>query len=128
MDEAVFLRKSEESLNAATVCFEKEYYNSCVNRAYYGMFQIAAAILFKSGHRPKSKKIGHDWVQAEFSRLFILRKKRFPHLKGFLNLAQEARDIADYSAEKISRKRAKRILDKAEIFIGQIRKEVSDDA
>ncbi len=45
----VFLKKSEESLNAAQSCFEQEYYNSCVNRAYYAMFQAAAAALFKSG-------------------------------------------------------------------------------
>jgi len=29
----IFLKKSEESLNAAQPCFEQEYYNSCVNIA-----------------------------------------------------------------------------------------------
>ncbi len=125
--EAFFSEKSEESLNAAMVCFEKEYYNSCVNRAYYGMFQIAVAILFKSGYKPKSKKIGHDWVQAEFTRVSVRREKRFPRLKNFLNEVQKLRDVADYSSEKISRKKAKRVLDKATTFIEHISKEAADD-
>jgi len=102
----VFLKKAEESLNTAKFCFEKQYYNSCVNRAYYAMFQSAAAALFKAGIRPKSK-IGHDWVQAEFSKAYIQRSKRFPHLKGFLNMVQEARDIADYSNEDINKKESR---------------------
>ncbi|HAO22740.1 MAG TPA: hypothetical protein DCQ37_21170 [Desulfobacteraceae bacterium] len=114
----IFLKKAEESLNAAQSCFEQEYYNSCVNRAYYAMFQAAVAALFKAGFRPKSEKIGHDWVQAEFSRAFVSGSKRFPHLKGLLNLVQEVRDIADYSDEEISEKRAKRNLDKA-VFLSE---------
>jgi len=122
--DSFFSEKSEESLNAATVCFEKEYYNSCVNRAYYGMFQIAVALLFKSGYKPKSEKIGHDWVQAEFTRLFIWRTKRFPHLKNFLNEVRKLRDTADYAPEKINKKKAERVLDKAKTFIEQISEEV----
>ena len=124
---SVFSEKSEESMSSARACFEGEYYNSCVNRAYYAMFQIAVAALFRSGHKPRSEKIGHDWVQAEFTRVFVRRKKRFPRLKGFLNLVQEARDIADYSTERISKKRAGRILNKAEMFIKQVVREETDD-
>jgi len=123
---SVFSEKSGESMSSARACFEMEYYNSCVNRAYYGMFQIAVAILFKSGYRPKSKKLGHDWVQAEFTRVFVRRKKRFPRLKNFLNEVQKLRDVADYSSEKISRKKAKRVLDKAKTFTEQISGEVAD--
>jgi len=39
-------------------------------------------------------------------------------LKGLLNLVQEVRDIADYSDEEISEKRAKRNLDKA-VFLSE---------
>ncbi|MBF0101370.1 MAG: HEPN domain-containing protein [Desulfobacterales bacterium] len=120
----VYLRKSEESLNAAKSCFELEYYNSCINRAYYAMFQAAGAALFREGFRPKSQKIGHDWVQAEFSKVFIWGNKRFSHLKGFLNIVQEVRDIADYSGEYIEKKKAKRTLDKAIIFVEEILKEI----
>ena len=55
------------------------------------------------------------------------RKKRFPRLKNFLNEIQKLRDTADYSSEKISRKKAKRVLDKAKIFTEQISGEVTDD-
>jgi len=119
----VFLRKSEESLSTAKLCFEKQYYNSCVNRAYYAMFQIAAAALFKAGIRPKSK-IGHSWVQAEFSKAYVRRSKKFSHLKGFLNMVQEWRDVADYSDEKISGKRAKRNLGKAIMFVRDVSEEI----
>jgi len=120
----VFLKKSEESLNAAIFCFEKGWYNSCVNRAYYAMFQVALAALLKAGVRPKSKKIGHDWVQASFASRFVLRSKRFPHLKNFLNWVQEWRNAADYSDEEISEKKAKRVLERASVFVEQVSQEV----
>ncbi|MBF0378725.1 MAG: HEPN domain-containing protein [Desulfamplus sp.] len=122
--ENVYLKKSEESINASKSCFELEYYNSCINRAYYAMFQAAVAVLFKEGFRPKSAKIGHDWVQAEFSKAFVLGTKRFAHLKGFLNLVQDVRDIADYSDQYIEKKKAKRTLDKAVIFVEDILKDI----
>jgi len=127
-DYIIFLRKSKESLNTAKYCFETEYFNSCVNRAYYAMFQVAVAALFKSEIKPKSKKIGHNWVQAEFTRFFVWRKKRFPRLKGLLNMVQRTRDIADYSAQEINKKRAKRVLDKAVMFIETVSREVDDDS
>ncbi|MDM8524554.1 HEPN domain-containing protein [Desulfococcaceae bacterium HSG8] len=119
----IFLKKSEESMNTARLCFEKAYYNSCVNRAYYAMFQAAVAVLFKAGIRPKSK-IGHGWVQAEFSKAFVRGSKKFSRLKGFLNLVQEVRNIADYSDEYIDKKKAKRTLDKAVVFFEEISKEI----
>ncbi|CAN2048973.1 HEPN domain protein [Candidatus Magnetomoraceae bacterium gMMP-1] len=122
-----FSKKSIESLDTAKFCYENGYYNSCVNRAYYAMFQMAVAVLIKSGNKPKSKKIGHNWVQAEFSRLFIQRNKKFPYLKGFLNRVQKARDTADYSYEEINRKKARRILSKAEEFVEQVFEEVNND-
>jgi len=74
----IFLKKAEESLNAAQSCFEQEYYNSCVNRAYYAMFQAAVAVLFKAGFRPKSEKIGHDWYKLNF------QEHLFREASGFL--------------------------------------------
>jgi uncharacterized protein (UPF0332 family) len=88
------------------------------------MFQIAVALLFKSGCRPKSSKIGHDWVQAEFTKLFINQRKRFPHFKGYLNVVQEARNLADYSDVKIDKKKAKRILAKANNFFSELYQEI----
>jgi uncharacterized protein (UPF0332 family) len=123
-----YQEKAEENIRAATLCFQNGHYNACVNRSYYGMFQIALALLLKSNFKPTSEKIGHDWVQAEFSRVFIRQQKKFPRFKGFLNLVQEARDIADYSMLKIGRKRAERLLRKAEAFIEAVRQEVRHDA
>jgi len=123
----VFAEKAEENMGAAANCFDNEYYNACVNRAYYGMFQIAVALLFKTGCKSKSNKIGHDWVQAEFTKLFINQRKRFPRLKGCLSYVQEARDYADYSEVRINRKKAKRILAKANKFFGELYREIYDE-
>ncbi|MDM8548624.1 HEPN domain-containing protein [Desulfobacterales bacterium HSG2] len=128
MDCSIFSRKSKESLGAAVSCFENEYYNSCVNRAYYAMFQVALAALLKSGVKPKAKKIGHDWVQAEFSRLFILRSKQFPHLKGLLTWVQKWRNTADYSDEEIGKKKAKRVLERAEVFVKDVSRRIDNDS
>ena len=125
-DYLVFSKKAVESLDAARFCFEQGFYNSCVNRAYYAMFQAAVAALFKRGVRPKSKKTGHDWVQSEFSRIFVRKSKQFPNLKGFLNRMQDWRDTADYSPEAISKKKAKRLLSRAAIFVGQVTEEIDN--
>lgn len=123
----VFVEKAEENMGVATDCFDNEHYNACVNRAYYGMFQIAVALLFKSGCRPKSNRIGHGWVQAEFTRLFINQRKRFPRLKGCLSYAQETRDYADYSEVRINRKKAKQVLAKANNFFRELYRELYDE-
>jgi len=40
---------------------------------------------------------------------------------------QEVRDIADYSDEQIGKKKAKRTLDKAQTFVGEISKEIRNE-
>ncbi|CAN2039494.1 hypothetical protein GMMP15_120008 [Candidatus Magnetomoraceae bacterium gMMP-15] len=92
------------------------------------MFQVAVAALFRYGIKPKSKKIGHDWVQAEFSKMFIRQNKRFPRLKGLLNAVQESRDIADYSTQYLTKKKAKRVLEKAKAFVETIFKEINNES
>ncbi|ETR66639.1 MAG: HEPN domain protein [Candidatus Magnetoglobus multicellularis str. Araruama] len=127
-DYSIFLKKGHESLFVAQHAYDKECYNSCINRAYYSMFQVTIALLIKSGNGPKSKKIGHDWVQSEFSRLFIIRSKKFTHFKGLLNQTQELRNTADYSSIEINKKKAKRVLEKTEIFVEQISKEINHES
>ena len=123
-DYLTFSRKSQESLAVAKYCFEQGYDNSCVNRAYYAMFQIAVAALAKVGVTPSTKRVEHEWVHGEFSRAFIWQRKRFPKLKGLLSEVQEWRNTADYTDTEISHKKAKRLLDKAILFVEQVHKEV----
>ena len=92
------------------------------------MFQVTIALLIKSGNGPKSKKIGHDWVQAEFSKTFIVRSKKFTHFKGLLNRTQDLRNTADYSSIEMNKKKAKRVLEKTEIYVEQISKEVNHES
>jgi uncharacterized protein (UPF0332 family) len=124
MEYVVFAKKSHESLSVAQYCFDNGYYNSCVNRAYYAMLQIAVAVLFKAGITTTTKRITHEWVQSEFARTFVWQQKRFPQFKGFLDEVQETRNIADYSTQAINRKKARRVLDKAVLFVELIAKEV----
>lgn len=123
-DWIVFAKKAQESLRVANDCFAHACYNSCANRSYYAMFQIAAAALFKAGVTPSANKVTHEWVQGEFSRVFIWQNKRFPKLRGLLEDVQRVRNLADYSSEDISEKRAKRALEKAVSFVELVSKEV----
>lgn len=126
MDEyVVFVRKAQECIEVANDCFARQRYNSCVNRAYYAMLQIAVAALFKAGVEPPGKRIGHEWVHGEFSRMFIWQRKRVPQFKGVLNWAQELRNTADYSATDVSHRKAKQVMDEAILFFETLKKEVS---
>lgn len=83
----VFLAKADESLAAASSEFANGRYNSCANRCYYACFQAAIAGLLRAEIRPtgRSQQWGHDFVQAEFVRQLINRRKRYsPELRTVL--------------------------------------------
>lgn len=119
----IFYEKSRENLKAAELCFANQLYNASINRCYFAMFQMAIAMLGKSGIHPKADRIGHDWVQAEFARNFIKRRKLFVSLRGHLIEIQKERDKADYKEYSFIQKKTKRILDKATTFIKTVEME-----
>jgi uncharacterized protein (UPF0332 family) len=93
-----------------------------VNRAYYAMFHAAIAALIRYGIRKAGEMWKHDFVQAEFVRALIQRRKVFSsHLRNALLYAMEQRQAADYDTDPISERVAHRTLQLAQGFVGQIK-------
>ncbi|MDM8524171.1 HEPN domain-containing protein [Desulfococcaceae bacterium HSG8] len=121
-----FLQKAEENLKIAQMSFDTKCYNACANRAYYAAFQAAIAALTAQGLQ--KGKNDHKWVQAEFNRRLIIRKKIYPSgLKTYLSDMQPVRNIADYSEENVSRKLARKQLSRASEMVRIIEKELKDE-
>lgn len=125
LDHKSWLSKSIENLAAAQLCFDNDHFNACVNRLYYAMFHAGAAALMKNGIAPSKKKIGHDWLQANFSGQLIQGRKIFPaRFRPYLSDAQALRDIADYKSYSVSKNVAARELNKAKDFVNGVSVEV----
>ncbi len=118
-----FFSKAKATLNAAQLCFDNGFYDSCANRAYYAALQAAVAALADRGL--KRAKADHKQIQADFSEKLIKRQKIYPAgLKSYLMDMQGLRNQADYTFENISRKLAFQQLVKAREMISAIGKEL----
>jgi len=114
-----YVEKSHESLKSARILFEAECFNSCINRLYYAMFQMAVAILIKFGIKsPKESEYGHAWVQAALAKELIYRRKLIPgKFSSYLPSMMELRREADYKETSLSKKRTERGLKHGMEFI-----------
>jgi uncharacterized protein (UPF0332 family) len=111
-----FLIKAKDNLNAAQMCFENGFYDSCANRAYYAVFHAAIAALTDRGI--KRDKIDHKQIQADFCEKLIKRQKVYPaQVKSYLMDMQSVRNQADYTTESISRNLAHKQINKAKEMI-----------
>ncbi len=120
---AAFLQKALDNLSVARYCFEHGFNDAAVNRAYYAAFQAAIAALAHAGIT--NAKNDHKWVQANFNSGLIKRRKVYPsHLKSYLGDMLTFRNLADYSANNLSKKIAGEQLIRAEDFVLNIRKEL----
>jgi uncharacterized protein (UPF0332 family) len=115
MDE--LLQKARESLRAADVLLEREFFDFAVSRAYYAMFYAAEAVLLHRG-LTFSK---HTGVIAAFGQHFAKTGDLPRHLHRYLLDAFDLRQVSDYSAPGlIGEERAKRVIKWAEEFIETI--------
>jgi len=86
------------------------------------MFHAAIAALIHHGIQKAGEMWKHDFVQAEFARALIQRRKVFSsHLKNAVLYAMEQRHVADYDTDPISERVARRTLQHAQEFVGQIK-------
>ncbi|QTA91467.1 HEPN domain-containing protein [Desulfonema magnum] len=98
-------------------------YNACANRAYFAAFQAAIAALLDQG--AKRGNFDHKWVQAEFSRKLIKRRKIYPgRLSSHLMKMQGVRNRADYSDKGVSKSEASQQIKKAQDMLTFIGKEL----
>jgi uncharacterized protein (UPF0332 family) len=125
-----WLAKATENLTAsagashshADLCLQHGLRNASVNRAYYAMFHAAIAALIHHGISKSGEMWKHEFVQAEFSRALIQRRKVFSsRLKDALLKAMEQRHVADYEIKPINERTARQILQFAQEFIRQVK-------
>ncbi len=118
-----FLKKAAANLSVARYCYEHEYYDAAVNRAYYASFQAAIAALADKGLT--HLKNDHKWVQANFNGVLIKRQKIYPsHLQSYMGDLLTFRNLSDYSVINLSKKVAREQLAHAEELVATIRKEI----
>lgn len=112
------LAKSNESLEAAKLLFEKKLYNRSVASAYFACYQYALVAL----HQHKNelypindvRKHNHKSIINAFSRFLIKEENIYPNkIKSYLKELQEHRHTADYEPYSFDQKDAERILNKA---------------
>lgn len=126
MLQQIWIAKSRENLAVAEWCFLQRHHNACANRLYYAMFQAGFAVLLKYGIVPPKGKIGHGWLQANFSQQLIKKRKLFPaKFRSYLNDAQAVRNIADYEPFHVRNRVILREIKKTREFLQAIDKELS---
>ncbi|MDD3435629.1 MAG: HEPN domain-containing protein [Candidatus Gastranaerophilales bacterium] len=108
------LNKALNSLNAAEVLYEDEYYEFCVSRTYYTMFYIAQAFLLELD-LSFSK---HSAVISSFGKEFVSTNKIDNRFHRYLIDAQNIRNIGDYdTVVEVSGKEAKTEICRAKEFL-----------
>lgn len=109
-----WLDKANENLAAAQLCFDHGHFNACANRLYYAMFQAGIATLVKHGLLQPEARVGHDWLQSNFSGQLIKHRKIFSaKFRSYLFEALSVRSTADYRMASVSKDTAWRELKKS---------------
>lgn len=108
------LDKALESIAAAKILFNEEYYEFCVSRTYYTMFYIAQAFLLELD-LSFSK---HSAVISGFGKEFVSTNKIDNKFHRYLIDAQNIRNIGDYdTVNEVSKEEAATEVKRAEEFI-----------
>jgi len=113
-DQQELVDKASESIEAAQLLFDTEFYGISISRSYYGMFHLAQAFL--EGEELAFSK--HSAVIAAFGQHFAKTGKVPVQFHRYLIEAEKDRLIADYnSVVKFSREEAEKILLQAKEFL-----------
>jgi uncharacterized protein (UPF0332 family) len=113
------LNKAYQRLQAAKELFQIEYYDDCVNRAYYSMVSAATAALRFKEIMTKT----HKGLHNKFSEIFIKSGDIEAKLGRQFRYAEDLRNKVDYdSFETITKEQAEVILEDAETFIETVEK------
>jgi len=108
------LDKALDSINAAELLFNDEYYEFCVSRTYYTMFYIVQAFLLDLD-LSFSK---HSAVISGFGKEFISTNKIDNKFHRYLIDAQNIRNIGDYNTvDEVSKDEAEIEIQRAKEFI-----------
>jgi uncharacterized protein (UPF0332 family) len=100
-EQRALLEKARDSLRAAVLLADEEFYDIAVSRAYYAMFYTAEAFLLSDG----SAFSKHSAVIAAFGQKYIKTGLVSPKFHRYLIDSQDRRNVADYEVKTRTSKR-----------------------
>ena len=114
----LYMQNAQEMLDTADENFNNQRYRSACNRAYYGMFYAASALLFSKG-----KSFGkHSAVLAAFRQYFIKTGEFEKKWSDDYRLVMESRHTADYALyEYLEKDDAVEMIAKAKEFVEEVK-------
>lgn len=115
----LYMDNAREMLDTADENFSNQRYRSACNRAYYGIFYAASALLYSKG-----KSYGkHSAVLAAFRQYFIKTGEFDKKWSDDYRLIMESRHTADYALyDYLEKEDAADVIAKAKAFIKEVRK------
>lgn len=124
-----YMKKSKESLEVAKMCYEKKYYNSCVNRYYYSFYQ---ELMFKLNEKKISiddkylsggshERAFNQFIDKVFRPIKRPKPREVSNLRSMYGDFKNIRVLADYKEEYIS----KEVVDEAIKIYEKLNKEIN---
>lgn len=115
----LYMQNAQEMLEVAKENLDNNRVNSACNRAYYGVFYAASALLFSKG-----KSYGkHSAVLAAFRQYFIKTGEFDKKWSDVYRLVMESRHTADYALyDYLEKDDAFEVIEKAKAFVEEVKK------
>lgn len=114
----LYMENAQEMLDVAGENLGNDHYNSACNRAYYGIFYAASALLYSKG-----KSYGkHSAVLAAFRQHFIKTGEFDKKWSDDYEFIMDSRHTADYALyDSVDKRDAISVLAKAQGFIEEVK-------
>jgi uncharacterized protein (UPF0332 family) len=115
----LYMKNAQEMLDVAEELFRNNHYNSVCNRAYYGIFYAASALLYSKG-----KSYGkHSAVLAAFRQYFIKTGELDKKWSDDYEFIMDSRHTADYVLyDTLEKEDVVIVLAKANEFVEEVKK------
>lgn len=92
----LYIKKAQNSLQAADLLIENQLFEAAVSRAYYAMFDMAKALLFSINNHAHT----HQGVISQFSKYFVKTEIFDKKYGNILAKTLQKRLISDYEIGK----------------------------
>jgi uncharacterized protein (UPF0332 family) len=118
------LQKARRFLRVARAALGDQDYETALSRAYYGVYH-AVIVLLETKSGLVRRRWDHELVQLEFRRRFASSSYLFT-VRDARDLEDiyDARLVADYENRQVSRTRAYELVQKAEVLVAALIKEI----
>jgi uncharacterized protein (UPF0332 family) len=114
------VRKSHRALRSARIILDDGDFDGAANRAYYGMFNIARAVLLTAGVPEDGLPATHQELVAAFRQYAVQSGQIDRELAGALSRAENLRFQADYKGADTDAKAAAESVKRAENFVNTL--------